>query len=78
MVTWLQDNFAFKKIEEIIHIYKEILKKAYKLFQSELLVRLMSLEVKRNSRNYKDSRQIGIAFLQKQLRNSGKDKKTFG
>ena len=34
MATWLQDNFAFKKIEEIIHIYKEILKKAYKLFQS--------------------------------------------
>ena len=34
MVTWLQDNFAFKKIEEIIHIYKKILKKAYKLFQS--------------------------------------------
>ena len=34
LVTWLQDNSAFKKIEEIIHIYKEILKKAYKLFQS--------------------------------------------
>ena len=34
MVTWLQDNFSFKKIEEIIHIYKEIMKEAYKLFQS--------------------------------------------
>ena len=34
LVTRLQDNFEFKKIEEIIHTYNEIREKANELFQS--------------------------------------------
>ena len=34
LVTFLQGNFRFRKIEEIIHMYKESRDEADKLFQS--------------------------------------------
>ena len=34
LITFLQGNFRFRKIEEIIYMYKESRDKADKLFQS--------------------------------------------
>ena len=55
LVTCLQGNFKFKKIKDIIHIYKETRKKAESYFNHymiKLLVWLTNLGLKRSDQNH--------------------------
>ena len=76
LVTWLQENFAFKKTEELIYIYK-LVKRTDEIFQSVYAEAVSSanefgFEVTRNGQNRVDSVTIScIAFAQIKL-HSGK------